>query len=541
MSTDQDWIPHPQTGGKESGPAPLLHTKPRRGPAPGKRTRSTGSADIPVPAEELEDFGPPAPRTAGDHHRGRPAPHRRRGPDRNGPGPRPGRFPYRNLPNRHEVSDADRLAEQAERLASAGDPLVFDDLKKLPLKEINRLGEDLQADFSNLQKDDQEGRVQAVLQVALKAQRPLHEEGLLQVQEEGFGFLVKEQNNWSHVEGDTFIPYSVIKKYGLRQGQKVLAQIHPGQPGQTVPYALRVLEVMARDLSKAEALPEFGSLPVKVPDEAIFFTTPPAATKAKKTAKKKVASGVDPVLEFVDRLAPLAKGQRYLVSAPSRSGKSYLFRQFAEKLPGLCPKSTVMVLLLDARPEEIVTFEQIKGIQVVATNYEEKPARHVHAAETILDLAKRKVEGGEDVILLVDSLNKLQRAYQAKFAFDPAWENDPLAASVLATKRFWGAGRAIAKGGSLTMIASLVTGNEAGNRAFQAEVYEEMANALLFFERDLARRRIYPAINCHASGTNEEEKLFTKSHLEDIFQLRNRIGDVPLEEAVELVYAAIAK
>ena len=521
----------------------MLHNKPRRGPVPGNRTRSKGSVDTPLPQEELDDMISP-PRGAMREPGNRPAPHFRRrgpGPERSGPRPAGGRLPYRNIPPRHEVNDADRLLELAERFGSAGDPLNVDQLKQESLKSLNRIGDDLQADFSNLEKDDSEGRLQAIFQVSLKAQRPLHEEGLLQVQEEGFGFLVKEANNWNHVEGDTFIPYAVIKKYNLRQGQKIAVQIHPGQPGQVIPYALKVLQVMARNLENAEALPEFSTLPVKTPDEAIFLL-PTAAPRARKTAKKKAVAtaDIDPVLGFVDRLAPLAKGQRYLVSAPSRTGKSYLFRQLAARLPQLAPKATVIVLLIDARPEEVATFEAIEKIQVVATTYDEKPARHINAAETILDFAKRKVEGGEEVILLVDSLTKLQRAYQGKFAFDPGWESDPLAASILATKRYWGSGRAVAKGGSLTMIASLVTGHESAGRVLHAGVYEEMANAVLVFERDLARRRIYPAINCHASGTSDEEKLFTKSQLEDIFQLRKRIGDVPLEEAVDMVHEALS-
>ncbi|MCH8475070.1 MAG: hypothetical protein LAT55_07575 [Opitutales bacterium] len=440
-----------------------------------------------------------------------------------------------SLPQKHEVADAAELEKQGRRLGSAGNPLVLADLLQSNFKDLQKLGNQMQADLSRVSGEDWDGVLEAIFRVAMKAQQPLHAEGVLANQPDGFSFLVQPEQGFQARNVDPFVPLSVIRQNRLRSGQRIKVQIHPGERGQTCPYVLRVLAVMDKPVEKAsEIVPFFQQKILKV-TKGIALST----TKASRAKKKTVE--VDPQVSLaqkIDYLAPLGFGQRILLTGEPHSGKADVLLALAGLVSKQSKKEKVRMLFVDSRPELIEKAKEIKGVEVYGTTFTDDPEMHLDLAANVLEYGERDAECGENVILLVDSLSKLERAQERKFERASAnHRSGPLGVLPVEAylRRFWSTGRALEGGGSLTLVATETTGVAGNKRDEFSQILQAMASSILFLDKTLRWKRHFPPLDVRQTYSHDEEVLLSAAKRKVISSLRRKMGSVDNEAAFEIL------
>jgi transcription termination factor Rho len=397
-------------------------------------------------------------------------------------------------------------------------------LKQMKMSELTKLASGLKINGVNtLRKQD---LIFKILQARAEKSGFMFGEGVLEVLPEGFGFLRSPNYNYLPSPDDIYISPSQIKKFSLKTGDIVSGQIRP--PKESEKY-FALLKVEAVDYESPEAAKNrilFDYLTPLYPEERFILETKPNEIN----------------MRVMDLLTPIGKGQRGLIVAPPYSGKTVLLQKFANSISTNYPDVILIVLLIDERPEEVTDMERsVKG-EVISSTFDEPPDRHVQVAEIVLEKAKRLVERKKDVVILLDSVTRLARAYNSVVPHSGRILSGGVdAASIQKPKRFFGAARNVEEGGSLTIIATALidTGSRMDDVIF--EEFKGTGNMELTLDRNLFQRRIYPAIDVKRSNTRKEELLYDPEELKKIWILRKALNEATPLEAIELLIGRLKK
>jgi transcription termination factor Rho len=397
-------------------------------------------------------------------------------------------------------------------------PLDIAALKKKTVSELHAIAaeHDLQ-NYSGLRKQDLIFRIEQKL---LDTDVTLRTEGVLEVLPEGYGFLRSSDWNYLYGPDDVYVSPSQIKRFDLRTGDTIKGQVRPPKEGERYLALLKVEEVNLDEPEKAKDRTTFDNLRPRYPDRRIRLEN---------------AEG-DISMRVIDLIAPIGMGQRGLIVSPPKAGKTTLLQKMANSIRENHPDVYLIVLLIDERPEEVTDMEEHVDAEVVSSTFDEPAERHTQVAEMVLDKAKRLVEHGKDVIILLDSITRLARAYNVTVPHSGKILSGGVDANALhKPKRFFGAARNIDEGGSLTIIASALI--ETGSRMDEVifEEFKGTGNMELVLDRHIADKRIFPAIDVNRSGTRREELLFTPAELNRVYLLRNFLADMHPSESIEFL------
>ncbi len=380
-------------------------------------------------------------------------------------------------------------------------------------------------DFTALSKQK---LVFEILRARARKQGLMVGEGTLEVLPDRFGFLRSPEYSYLPSPDDVYVSPSQIRRFGLRKGQVVRGLIRPPKETETYFALLRVEEVNGRDPQVLHDLPTFENLTPLHPDRRIHLETG--------------ADKLEP--RIIDLVSPLGFGQRALIVAAPRTGKTVILQQITNAIAANHPDVHVIVLLIDERPEEVTDFRRNTpaSVEVVASTFDEEARRHIQIAEMIIEKARRMVEAGEDVVILLDSITRLARGYNNAMPNTGKIGTGGVdTQALIKPKKFFGSARNIENGGSLTIIATALvdTGSKADEVIF--EEFKGTGNAELHLTRKLVEKRIWPAIDISASGTRREELLLDPKELELVVRLRKVVSDMSVVEAMELLRGRMAK
>ncbi len=392
------------------------------------------------------------------------------------------------------------------------------ELKQKSVAELHALAEQLNiTNYSGLRKQDLIFKIEQSL---LDRDTVIRGEGVLEILPEGYGFLRSQDWNYLYGPDDIYVSPSQIKRFDLRTGDTVMGQVRPPKEGERYLALLKVESVNFEEPDRTKHRIAFDNLKPRYPDEKI---------------KLERAAG-ELSMRVVDLLAPIGKGQRGLIVAPPKAGKTILLQKLANSISENHPEITLIVLLIDERPEEVTDMEENVKAEVISSTFDEPPDRHVQVADMVIEKAKRLVEHGKDVVILLDSITRLARAHNVVVPHSGKILSGGVDANALQKpKRFFGAARNIEKGGSLTILATALidTGSRMDEVIF--EEFKGTGNMELVLDRRLADRRIWPAIDIQKSGTRKEELLMDKDELNRVYLLRNFLADMPPVEALEFL------
>ncbi len=348
--------------------------------------------------------------------------------------------------------------------------------------------------------------------------------GVLDILPDGYGFLRSPKWNYVGSDDDVYVSPAQIQSLGLRRGDTVAGPVRP--PGRRERYlALRSVEsVNGFDPETAKGRPTFEELKPWYPNRRLRLEIPGGELSGR----------------IIDLVAPVGLGQRALIVSPPKAGKTTILRNMGNAIAANHPEVQLVVLLIDERPEEVTEMEESVRGAVVASTFDEPPARHRQVAEMVLAKAQRQVELGRDVVILLDSVTRLARAYNILAPHSGRILSGGVVANALAKpKRFFGSARSVEDGGSLTIIATTLV--ETGSRMDEVifEEFKGTGNMELVLDREIADRRIYPAIDLNRSGTRREELLLTEKELNRVYLLRNFLSDMPPPEAAQFLIERI--
>ncbi|MBI3793997.1 MAG: transcription termination factor Rho [Nitrospinae bacterium] len=392
------------------------------------------------------------------------------------------------------------------------------ELKKKTVADLNAMAKDLKiGDVSGLRKQE---LIFKILETQTKSEGQLFGEGVLEILPDGFGFLRSPQASYLPGPDDMYVSPSQIRKFDLRTGDSVSGEIRPPKEGERYFALLKVENINGEPPDFDKPRPFFDNLTPLYPERRIKL----------ETADGNLSTRV------MDLLTPLGMGQRSLIVAPPRTGKTMLLQAIANSVANNHPEIFLIVLLIDERPEEVTDMERsVKG-EVISSTFDEPAQRHVNVAEMAIEKAKRLVEHGRDVVILLDSITRLARAYNSIVPPSGKVLSGGVDSHALQRpKRFFGAARNIEEGGSLTIIATALieTGSRMDDVIF--EEFKGTGNMEIHLERPLADRRIFPAIDITRSGTRKEELLFTPEEIARVWLLRKVLQPMDPIEAMELL------
>jgi transcription termination factor Rho len=353
---------------------------------------------------------------------------------------------------------------------------------------------------------------------------PLVRSGVLEILQDGWGFL--RHNNFDPNSQDIYVAQAQIKRFGLKTGDTVSGQVRPPKDTEKYYGLLRVESVNGASPEAARSRLNYDELVPIYPNERLILETDPKNTTAR----------------VIDLIAPIGKGQRAIIVAPPKAGKTTILKAIANSITTNHPDVVLMVLLIDERPEEVTDIRRSVNGEVVSSTFDELPENHMRVADMVLEKAKRLVESGKDVVILLDSLTRLSRA--SNLTVTPSGRTlqgglDP--AAIYRPKRFFGTARNIENGGSLTIIATALveTGSRMDDIIF--EEFKGTGNSELKLDRELANRRIFPAINVKESSTRKEELLYDEDSLKSVYQLHRVLAALGPVEATELLIDLLNK
>ncbi len=345
----------------------------------------------------------------------------------------------------------------------------------------------------------------ALLQACASQNGSIFGEGVLEILPDGFGFLRSPMYSYMPGPDDIYVSPSQIRRFGLRTGDVISGQIRPPKEGERYFALLRVKEICFREPEEAKRIVLFDNLTPIYPDEQFRL----------ENGDKNYSARI------MDLMTPIGKGQRALIVAPPRTGKTMLMQTIANSISVNHPDAYLIVLLIDERPEEVTDMERTVKAEVISSTFDEPPQRHVQVAEMVLEKAKRLVERKVDVVILLDSITRLGRAYNATTPSSGRVLSGGLDANALQRpKRFFGAARNIEEGGSLTIISTALidTGSRMDEVIF--EEFKGTGNSDIYLDRHLSDKRLFPAIDLNRSGTRKEELLLDPDVLNKVWILR---------------------
>jgi len=392
------------------------------------------------------------------------------------------------------------------------------ELKQKSVAELHAMAEDLNiTNYSGLRKQDLIFRIEQSL---LDTDTVLRGEGVLEILPEGYGFLRSQDWNYLYGPDDIYVSPSQIKRFDLRTGDTVLGQVRPPKEGERYLALLKVESVNFGDPEAAKHRIAFDNLKPRYPDRRISLERKDG----------------DLCCRVIDLLSPIGFGQRGLIVAPPKAGKTILLQKIANAIHENAPEATLIVLLIDERPEEVTDMEENVHAEVIASTFDEPADRHVQVADMVIEKARRLVEHKRDVVILLDSITRLARAHNVVTPHSGKILSGGVDANALQKpKRFFGAARNIDGGGSLTIIATALI--ETGSRMDEVifEEFKGTGNMELVLDRRISDRRIYPAIDVQKTSTRKEELLLDQEELNKTYLLRNFLADMSTVEAIEFL------
>jgi len=378
-------------------------------------------------------------------------------------------------------------------------------------------------EYSGLKKQD---LIFQILKHRINRNGLMYGEGVLEILPDGFGFLRSPEYNYLPCPDDIYVSPSQIRRFGLRTGHIVAGQIRPPKESERYFALLRVEAINFQDPEQVTEKANFEDLTPMHPHRRLFLET--------------MAEEIN--MRVVDLVTPIGMGQRMLIVAPPRTGKTVLLQKMANAIARNHPDVYLIILLIDERPEEVTEMQRSTTAEVVSSTFDEPASRHVQVAQMVIEKARRLVEYGRDVVILLDSITRLARAHNTEAPHSGKILSGGIDANALqAPKRFFGAARNIEEGGSLTIIGTALvdTGSKMDEVIF--EEFKGTGNSELHLDRRLVDKRVWPAIDVAASGTRKEELLLDPKELELVYRLRRVLSDMNVVEAIELLRVRLAK
>ncbi|MCL1892173.1 MAG: transcription termination factor Rho [Alphaproteobacteria bacterium] len=399
------------------------------------------------------------------------------------------------------------------------------ELKAKSPQQLLKMAEDLGIENPS-QLNVQQLRFAVLRVISMDKKTTLVGDGVLERMQDGFGFLRAPESNYLAGPDDLYVSPTLIKKYGLKTGDYVEGKIDAPQNESERYFALETIEKVNRDEpEKLKHRVSFDDMTPLYPDEMLKMEVETDKDKGRALSAR-----------VIDLISPTGKGQRSLIVAPPRTGKTVMLQNIANSVATNYPDVTLIVLLIDERPEEVTDMKRsVKG-EVISSTFDEPAARHIQVAEMVIEKAKRLVEGGKDVVILLDSITRLGRAYNTVVPSSGKVLTGGVDAYALQRpKRFFGAARNIEEGGSLTIIATALvdTGSKMDEVIF--EEFKGTGNSEIILDRKLSDKRVYPAIDITRSGTRKEDLLVGKDILSKMYILRRIINPMGTLEAMEFL------
>ena len=404
--------------------------------------------------------------------------------------------------------------------------LSINDLTQLGLAELRQKALDMGVPRESLGSLKKQDLIFQILKAHTAGGGVIYAYGSLENLPEGFGFLRSPQNSYLPGSDDIYISPSQIRLFNLKTGDIVSGQIRPPKEGEKYFAMLRVEQINGDDPVVAQTRIPFDNLVPLFPDERINMET---------------VSG-DPCTRMINLFCPIGKGQRGLIVSPPRSGKTVILQKIANAITENHPEIHLILLLIDERPEEVTDMRRHVQGEVIASTFDEQASRHVQVAEMVIERAKRMVEHKKDVVILLDSITRLARAYNQTVPTSGKILSGGVDSNALhKPKRFFGAARNIENGGSLTIIATALI--ETGSRMDEVifEEFKGTGNMEMVLDRKIADRRLYPAINIKKSGTRREDLLLTEEEMKKIWVLRKVINPMDDVEIIEMLIDRMSK
>ena len=394
------------------------------------------------------------------------------------------------------------------------------ELKQKPASELVLLSSDLGLD--NLARSRKQDVIFEILKAHAKKGEDIHGDGVLEILQDGFGFLRSAGSSYLAGPDDIYVSPSQIRRFTLRTGDNISGKIRPPKDGERYFALLKINEINFEAPDKAKG-------------KILFENLTPLFAEERLTLEQGNGSTEDLTPRIIDLASPIGKGQRGLIVSPPKAGKTMILQSIAQSITHNHPEVHLIVLLIDERPEEVTEMERSVGGEVISSTFDEPASRHVQVAEMVIERAKRLTEHKKDVVILLDSITRLARAYNTVIPASGKVLTGGVDANALQRpKRFFGAARNIEEGGSLTIIATALV--DTGSRMDDV-IYEEFkgtGNMELHLDRTIAEKRIYPAININRSGTRREEKLTAEQELQKIWILRKLLH--PMEELAAMEF-----
>jgi transcription termination factor Rho len=395
------------------------------------------------------------------------------------------------------------------------------DLKRKPVAELLDTAREM--GLENVGRSRKQEVIAAIVRKLSKNGEDIYGEGTLEILQDGFGFLRSPDSSYLAGPDDIYVSPSQVRRFNLRTGDSIAGKIRPPKDGERYFALLKVDEINFSEVNSKTHKVLFENLTPLFPDERLQLERGNGSTE-------------DLTARIVDLVAPIGKGQRALVVSPPKAGKTLVLQNIAQSIVSNNPEVVLIVLLIDERPEEVTEMQRSVRGEVVASTFDEPPSRHVQVAEMVIEKAKRLVEHKEDVVILLDSITRLARAYNTIVPSSGKVLTGGVDAHALERpKRFFGAARNVEEGGSLTIVATALV--DTGSKMDEV-IYEEFkgtGNQELHLERKIAEKRVYPAINIRRSATRREELLMSEEEIQRVWILRKLLHDMDDIAAIEFI------
>lgn len=413
-----------------------------------------------------------------------------------------------------------RIAHDREKRGPVCDievPAVvnLNELRRRPLAELLELASELSLRNSGAEKS------KLVFDIFCKLGglgSDLQASGVLEKAKDSFAMIRDPGRSFKAGQDDLYLGAQYVKEFELKEGNHIKARVRPPRGRDNYLSVSEVLEVENRPATQFAAGEDFENLMSEFPEERFHLET---------------QDEKDLAVRLVDLIAPLGKGQRGLIVAPPRGGKTVLLKQIARSLQANHPEVELVILLLDERPEEVSDFEDTVDAQVYSSTFDETSKRHAQVSDLVLSRARRLVEDGKDVVILLDSLTRLARGYNNAASGGPIGSGGVNPNALAKARKFFGAARNVVDGGSLTILATCLVETDSRMDDVIFEELKGTGNMEIRLDRDLAERRIFPAIHIHQSGTRNDDRLYHEEELPRVIDLRRQLASMPVGEAVE--------
>jgi len=395
------------------------------------------------------------------------------------------------------------------------------ELKKKPVPELLKIASEIGLD--NLARSRKQDVIFTILKRHAKGGEDIFGDGVLEILQDGFGFLRSAEGSYLAGPDDIYVSPSQIRRFNLRTGDTIAGKIRPPKDGERY-FALLKVDTINFDR------------PENAKNKILFENLTPLFPNERMKLERGNGSTEDLSARILDLTSPIGKGQRGLIVSPPKAGKTLMLQNIAQSIVHNNPDCHLIVLLIDERPEEVTEMQRSVRGEVVASTFDEPPARHVQVAEMVLEKAKRLVEHKKDVVILLDSITRLARAYNTTIPSSGKVLTGGVDAHALERpKRFFGAARNIEEGGSLTILATALvdTGSKMDEVIF--EEFKGTGNMETHLDRKMAEKRVYPAINVRRSGTRREELLTTEDELQKMWILRKLLNSMEDTQATEFM------